>query len=240
MNNAAARWRCSVCGFTAERSFDACSRCGTWNAAIPAIGAELEGSSRGRSRRVLLGDAKAKPVARIRVAEPWHTALGGGLAAKSTALVWGSPKVGKTTEALRLATSVPGAFYVPCEPGQDVEFLANVAARCGLDASGLYVARDECRTLSDVIEAIAEPPAPPLVIVDSLSHLGGVDTWQALRGAFPDNALVCIMQVTKDNRMAGANQLRHIVDTIVRVTRKHLVVSENRYAAGPGVVRAKR
>ena len=188
---------------------------------------------------MLLADAKVRPVVRMNVAEPWQTALGGGLAKKSTILVWGSAKAGKTTEALRLAASVPGALFIPCEPGQDTDFLANLARRDGLDMSGLYVAED-CHTLADVLEALTEPPAPSLAIVDSLSELGGLEAWRELRAAFPNHPLMCIMHTTKNDKMAGENKLKHAADTIVRITRKHLVVSENRYASGPGVVRVPR
>ena len=236
--NAASAWKCSACNATFRESFEACFRCGTWGGAMPAIGVVAPRES-GQSRRVLLADAEPRPVVRLEVAEPWHTALGGGLAEGSSVLVSGSPKCGKTTEALRLACSVPGALFVPCEYGQDAGTLREIADRGGLDISKLYVA-EECHSLPDVLEALSELPAPPLAIVDSLSMLGDLEVWTQLRSACSSTALVCIMHVTKMGRMAGRNVLRHAVDTIVRVTKRDLIVRENRHAAGPDEVRSRR
>ena len=231
-------WKCTACGNVTAEGFDACARCGSWGGAIRAIGVQAPREG-GASRRVLLADAEPRPVVRLEVAEPWHTALGGGLAMGSSVLVDGRPKAGKTTEALRLACSVPGALFVPCEPGQDASSLRTIAEREGLDTSRLYVAED-CRTLAETADALAELPAPPLAIVDSLSFLGDLEAWTLLRGACPSCALLCIMHVTKTGRMAGRNVLRHAADTTVHITKTALIVKANRFAAGPEAVRTLR
>jgi predicted ATP-dependent serine protease len=238
-NNAAGAWKCTACGNVTAEGFDACGKCGSWGGAIRAIGVQAPREV-GSSRWVLLADAEPRPVFRLDVAEPWQTALGGGLAMGSSVLVDGRPKAGKTTEALRLACSLPGSRFIPCEPGQDASRLRIIAEREGLDMSAIYVAED-CRTLAETVDALGELPAgTPLAIVDSLSFLGDLEAWTLLRGACPSCALLCIMHVTKTGRMAGRNVLRHAADTTVHITKTALLVKENRFASGPDAVRVPR
>ena len=233
--NAARAYRCMGCGVEEPRRFECCPKCRMRGGCIPAV----VGQQIGPTRRVLLKDAKARKVERIPVAEPWHTVLGGGLARYSSVLVDGRPKCGKTTELLKLAASVPGALFIPCEPNQDAAVLRMMADRAGLDTSSLYVA-DGVQALPDVLEALSESPPPPLAVVDSLSMLGDVEEWYALRAACRSCALVCVMHVTKRGSMAGRNQLRHLVDAVVHVSKTSLLVKDNRFAVGPEPVRVRR
>ena len=234
------------CGHEQPARFDKCPGCHMRGGAIDAVGSVVARSSGGgASRWVRLSEATAKRVERVRVPEPWQTALGGGMALRSSILVHGRPKAGKTTELLRLACSLPGSRYLPCEPGQDAGFLRMVAERDGLDPSELFVADGALELppgeqFGYVLGALGEPPAPPLAVVDSLSVLGGEAEWEALRKACRGSVLACVMHVTKTGRMGGRNVLHHLADTVVRVTKTALVVRDNRFAAGPGQVTVKR
>lgn len=240
--NAARSFRCLGCGEDQPARFERCPSCQMRGGCIAAVGpAECKHTSLRRP----LSEAKRKSVERVRVPEPWHTALGGGLVARSSVMVWGPAKAGKTTETLRLACSLPGALYIPCEPGQDADFLRMVCDRDGLDLSRLDVsdgASDLPRgeQLGYVLAALREEPAPPLAVVDSLSVLGGEDEWKALREACRRSVFVCVMHVNKQGRIAGKNVIQHHVDTIVRVTKTALYVKDNRFAAGPEAVKVAR
>lgn len=186
-----------------------------------------------------LHEIEARHVERYPVPEPWSSALGGGLAAGSAILLTGRAGSGKTTEALALAAAVPGAVYLPCEPNQSAADLRTISERAGLDPSRIEVG--EPADLSEACAMLAEHPQPPLAIVDSISVLGeACDVWRALRAAAPACAIVCIVHVNKNGRMAGREQLKHLADTVIEVTRRALVTGKNRYAAGSARVRSPR
>lgn len=189
--------------------------------------------------RIPLASFAARELHRLPVPEPWASALGGGLAEGAAILVTGRAGCGKTTEALALAASVPHALYMPCEPNQSPADLRAIALRAGLDISRLNVAQPA--TLAEACAALAERPHPPLAIIDSISVLGeACEVWRALRAAAPDAAIVAIVHVTKDGRMAGREQLVHLADAQITITRSHLVTGKNRHAAGAGRVRTPR
>ena len=189
--------------------------------------------------RVPLATFAARELHRLPVPEPWASALGGGLAAGAAILVTGRAGCGKTTEALALAAAVPNALYMPCEPNQSPADLRAIALRAGLEISRLNVAQPA--TLAEACTALAEHPHPPLAIIDSISVLGeACEVWRALRAAAPNSAIVAIVHVTKTGRMAGREQLVHLADAQITITRSHLVTGKNRHAAGAGRLKTPR
>lgn len=211
---------CAVCGYHAARAWDACPKCNSWGSALPSSSGASSGASSGRSGRLRLGDVPDVPRARLACCEPWRTVLGGGLALGSTTLVHGPRGVGKTTELVRFAASLgAGVLFVCREMGQDPSTLHDVARRTHTDASHLWVS--ESYTLGELCADVARSPAPRVVVLDSLSALAPraeVDALTAVRrAAGRDCALVCVVHVTKAGAMAGAEELGHLCDTIVRV-----------------------
>ena len=237
--NARAAHACAACGLSALRSFDLCPACGAWGVCIPLQARAAAKTKRTPRLRRSLENVEARHVERYPVPEPWHSALGGGLAAGSAILLTGRAGSGKTTEALALAAAVPGAVYLPCEPNQSAADLKAIAERAGLDPSRIEVG--EPADLAEACAMLAEHPQPPLAIVDSISVLGeACEVWRALRAAAPGAAIVCIVHVNKNGQMAGREQLKHLADTVIEVTRRALITGKNRFAAGAARVRSPR
>ena len=207
---------CAACGFSGARGWDACPRCNVWGSALPADAGALR--PRGRTR---LGDVPDVPIVRLACAEPWRTVLGGGLAAGSTTLIYGSRGCGKTTELVRLAGSLGAGVLFSClEMGQDPKTLHAVARRTATDAREPWVS--DSHTLGELCAEVARAPAPRAFVLDSLSSLarGSEEAaLSALRRALPRAcAFVAVLHVTKAGAMAGAEDLAHACDTIVRLT----------------------
>ncbi len=174
---------------------------------------------------------------RLPCAEPWHTVLGGGLVDDSTIIVYGKRGQYKTTRLVALAASLaPGALFAAVEMGQSAAYLSLVADRAGVAASDVWVAGSS--TLGELCAEAGRTPLPRVVSVDSLSSLSrGADevaALGALRRALPKPcALVVVCHVTKDGRLAGAEELAHDCDAIVRCEFGGLTTEgeKNRYGA---------
>lgn len=197
-------------------------------------------SPRSSSIRVRLADFAHAPVLRLRCAEPWSAVLGGGLAESSTVIVYGPRGSFKTTRLVQLAASLTAAgspaLFAAVEMGQSAAYLHDVASRAGVRADDVWIARSG--QLGELCAEVALAPVPKVAIVDSLSSLSrGADEVRALgalRRALPAaSALVVVCHVTKDGRLAGAEDLAHECDTIVRVSPKGLSTEgeKNRYGA---------
>lgn len=237
--NARAAYTCKNCDLVALRSFDYCPDCKAGGVCFRITTRNAARTGRAPRLRRSLNEVEARLVARYPVPEPWNSALGGGLAAGSAILLTGRAGSGKTTEALALAAAVPGAVYLPCEPNQSAADLRTIAERAGLDPSRIEVG--EPVDLAEACAMLAEHPQPPLAIVDSISILGeACEVWRALRAAAPGAAIVCIVHVNKDGQMAGREQLKHLADTVIEVTRRALITGKNRFAAGAARVRSPR
>jgi len=228
---------CLACEQISLVAWEQCRSCGAWGTCADARSAARSAPAVERLR-CSLGSFEARAVERYAVAEPWHTALGGGLAVGSSVLVSGRAGTGKTTEAIRLAASVAGALYLPAEPNQSPADLRAIALRLGLEVDHVEVAQPS--SLDDVLAILREPPDPPLVIVDSLSVLGDpVAAWQQIRGA-TRAAFVSIVHVNKTGRMGGRETLKHLADTVIQITRRSLIVGKNRHASAGGRVSVAR
>lgn len=190
------------------------------------------GRPRGRTKLEDFGD---EPVERVDCAEPWHTVLGGGLVRSSTVIVYGKRGGRKTTRLVRLASSLAsvGALFACTEMGQSAQRLSEIAGRISV-ARKFWMA--SARTLGELCAEVAANPVPSVVIVDSLSSLArGADevaALGALRRATPaTSALVVVCHVTKAGELAGAEELAHDCDAIVRSTPEGLstIGEKNRF-----------
>lgn len=209
-------YRCVFCEHKSARGWDQCPRCRAWGSALPS-------ARPGRpSARTTLADVPADTTARLDCAEPWHTVLGGGLAVASTVIVYGKRGSLKTTRLVQLASSLAsrGVLFACLEMGQNPGRLAEVAARVNASRA-FWIARSS--TLGELCAEVAQNPIPAVVIVDSLSSLSrGADevaALAALRRAAPSScALIVVCHVTKAGELAGAEELAHDCDVIVRAT----------------------
>jgi len=200
--------------------------------------ARAPSASRQTGTRVRLADFRRVPPERIACAEPWHTVLGGGLVVGSTIIVYGRRGTFKTTRLMQLAASLtPGALFAAVEMGQSASYLQLVADRAGVNAGDVWIAGSS--TLGELCVEVALTPAPRAVIVDSLSSLSrGADEVAALgalrRALPPRSALVVVCHVTKDGRLAGAEDLAHDCDAIVRCEPMAVTTEgeKNRYSEG--------
>jgi len=223
-----------------------CTACHSVGSCLAAIG-DFDGPSDDPCQP--LGTAKPRPIARLSVCEPWHTLLGRddepGLPMPddgdgASLLVFGRGGTQKTTMLLELAAHVAkmrdcNAVWVPTEPNQTRDMLMGIAKRIGFDASALRFTT--ASSLAGICEQLQARPRT-LVVVDSLSVFDApVVAWHAIRRACSGAAFAGVVHVNKDGRMAGAEKLRHLCDTVVRTSRSSVAISgKNRF----GPVRSVR
>jgi len=236
------------CSHRTARRFDQCGHCGSINACLPLILREDDDPDAPSDTTtpdpcVPLTTFRDAPVARYRSATPWDLALGGpetpGIAIGSSILVSGRRGTFKTTELLRMAAAYgAGAAFCPLEIGQGAEQMRQIATRCGF-AITEHLVVPPCTDLEGVCESLCARRRK-LVVVDSLSTFRDpVEAFGKLRAATPKATLFLIVHMNKSGQMAHAEQLAHDCDTIVRLTRTHILVeTKNRY--GPTPVRVRR
>ncbi len=137
------------------------------------------------------------------------TALGGGLPAGATVLLWGRGGSGKSRIALRVGTRLGSCLAVSLEMTE--ELCRDTAASAGGDLDQLYITRDEQREL----------PRVRCVVWDSISRtidqdaaLVRLEAWAKKTGGVV--LLVCHANKSGDYR--GPSTLQHWPDAELRVT----------------------
>jgi predicted ATP-dependent serine protease len=67
-----------------------------------------------------------------------------------------------------------------------------------------------------------------------------VRAWFSLREATPGAALICVVHITKNGRMAGAEKLRHLCHAVVYVTSRHISIpGKSRFGPPKKIARPK-
>lgn len=188
------------------------------------------------------------PLHRLRSAEPFDVATGGGIVPGASALLCGAPGAGKSTLMVQVAASVHSSSYVTAE-----EKLCMVARRAQMvGASDAEMSLGESDDAESIAAMITER-RPPLVIVDSLQtvhaggRLGAFGTPSQVRacaamliGAAREagSAIILVCHETKAGAFAGPRTVEHLVDVALRLERepRRLTTIKNRFGpAGTGI-----
>lgn len=203
---------CSHCAFSSGLPFDVCPRCG-WQEP-----AEDDGP-------VTLGDLEGAPAAGLTTRTPWDALAGDRVPYGAVLLVSAYAGTGKTLLLLGLGDAwaqAGGVAYIGSyEMGVDrlVSSARWVGPRFGagvIPYDGPWPWDLSC-------------PRRALVIVDSLSQLGGRDDLSVVEVAERcrawarehDHTVALISHVTKDGDAAGPEKIRHACDIEIEITTAH-------------------
>ena len=228
----AAAFRCTDCGWTANKWVGRCGECQAWGTVeeVGAVRARTTSSTTTSSPAVPIGtvaidSARAIPSG----SDELDRVLGGGFVPGAVILLAGEPGVGKSTllldTAATWARSGRRALYVTGE-----ESAAQVrlrAERIDAVADELYLASES--DLGSVLGQI-DVTVPSLLILDSVQTVssgqvdgaaGGVTQVKEVAASLiavakaRDMTVVLVGHVTKDGSVAGPRTLEHLVDVVL-------------------------
>lgn len=227
-------FRCSECGWAANKWVGRCGECQAWGSVV-----EDTGPGGGAPRTVATTPTRspARPISEISVetarARPTGVAeldrvLGGGLVPGAVVLLAGEPGVGKSTllldVAARAARTGRRVLYVTGE-----ESAAQVRLRAGrIEAVADTLMLADETDLATVLGHI-EQVEPDLLVLDSVQTVasaavegtaGGVAQVREVSASLiaaakaRDMPVVLVGHVTKDGSVAGPRTLEHLVDVV--------------------------
>jgi predicted ATP-dependent serine protease len=213
---------CVICQLQTPKKTEPCPRCGAPDACAPFA----------RKKLPRLSDVKVSPVLRYSIAPDWNAALGGGAAHGAIVLVAGPGGVGKSTEALRIA-SLLGTFDRPtiyAFTERDEKELAAHAKLCGVDATTIEYAR-----LGEIGElwTLLSPGAH--LVLDSYGNLeeSVPEDFDRIRERIYPGTAFIVCHVIKSGDLEGREKLKHKASAVVWVKKKTLRTSKNWHGPAP-------
>lgn len=221
---------CSSCGYVTSKWLGKCPDCGAWNS--------FEENAAPRESTKALNSVEPKPITEINLddvprmlsgSSELDRVLGGGLVHSSVILMAGAPGIGKSSLALKVASTLADhglkALYVSAE--ESAAQIKMRADRITAVSSNLFVSTQN--VLEHIISSIGKLK-PDFVVVDSIqtifkstidSSAGNVSQIRECAADFlrvsksKDVTIVLIGHVTKDGALAGPRVLEHLVDTVL-------------------------
>lgn len=221
---------CSSCGYVSSKWLGKCPDCGAWNS--------FEENAAPRESTKALNSVEPKPITEIDLDDvprmlsgsgELDRVLGGGLVQSSVVLMAGAPGIGKSSLALKVASSLADrglkALYVSAE--ESAAQIKMRADRITAVSSNLFVSTQNM--LEHIIASIGKLK-PDFAVIDSIqtifkstidSSAGNVSQIRECAADFlrvaksKDVTIVLIGHVTKDGALAGPRVLEHLVDTVL-------------------------
>src|SRR3954452_24865268 len=230
MANAAVKFACSECDYTAGRWFGRCPGCGSFGTLVEETPPDAKkGGGRAAKPLLRLVDVETQEAARIPTGVPeLDRVLGGGLVPASLVLVGGEPGVGKSTLLLMALASMSRSRRALLVTGEESPAQVKLrAARLG----GADQVEILAETELDTVCATLERERPDVCVIDSVQTLYSADLGSApgsvaqvreaaarlLRVAKEAGvATILVGHVTKDGSVAGPRVLEHLVDCVLQ------------------------
>ena len=239
MAKRAVRYKCSKCGAVSVIRVGRCPRCGEFDSYEPimddveqSVGTKIRtGSNHKTTSRIwTVDDLSSEHVSTLPTGvTELDRLLGGGLHGGQVVLIGAEPGFGKSTlclEALgRMAENGVTALYASGE--ESAAQIGDRARRIGATSDNLKIVGT---TIVEDVISHAKSIGAGVVCVDSLQAMasdsvdggvGGVSQSKEAAFAFRsfakthDVPFILVSQFTKDDDVAGSNQIPHVVDTIL-------------------------
>ena len=218
---------CGECGYETPRWLGRCPQCGSWNTIVEEERVSLKAPA-APSKAVALKDVSAQAGQRIATGiGELDRVLGGGLTSGMTALIGGSPGIGKSTLLLQCADHLAKVGPVLYASGEESRHQIRLRAdRLGLGGEVLLL----CENSVESILAEAESRKVSFLVVDSIQTMftedapsspGSVTQIRGSAAKFTRFAketgtpVFLVGHVTKEGALAGPKVLEHIVDTVL-------------------------
>ncbi|MFW2512776.1 DNA repair protein RadA [Demequina sp. SO4-13] len=225
-------YRCTECGWTANKWVGQCGECQAWGSLVEAGSAPAGPATKAtatRSPARPIGDIEASASERRATGvDEFDRVLGGGLVPGAVVLLAGEPGVGKSTLLLDVAARAARAgsrvLYVTGEESAGQVRLR--AERIGALDTGMLLAAET--DLGAVLAHIDEVQ-PGLLMVDSIQTLasaavdgtpGGVSQVREVSSSLIQVAksrgfpMVLVGHVTREGTVAGPRLVEHLVDVV--------------------------
>ena len=251
-------FKCSSCGYISPGFFGKCPQCNEWGTINEVQETTQNGvkiTSNKKSKAKKLVSVKAEDSFRLKTdIEEFNRVMGGGIVRDSVSILTAKPGAGKSTLLLQVANdlSKKGKKVLYASGEESETQIKQRAIRITKEISeNIYVYSDT--VLDNVLQEIDEID-PDFIILDSIQTFtlreypsrAGTPT-QVMECAHklveiaknPERPRIVFLvgQMTKEDELAGARSLEHLVDTVLLIEGENqeelrsLLTSKNRYGS---------
>lgn len=251
-------FKCNSCGYISAGFFGKCPQCNEWGTIeeveeIENISTSSKGVKKTKAKKLI--NIKSQDSFRLKTdIEEFNRVMGGGIVRDSISILTAKPGAGKSTLLLQVANDLSEKGYkVLYASGEESENqIKQRALRITKDISeNIYVYSD---TILDNVLVEIEEIDPDFIIIDSIQTFT-LNEYPS-RAASPTQVMECahkmvelaknqerprmvflVGQMTKEDELAGARALEHLVDTVLIIEGENqeelrsLLTSKNRYGS---------
>ncbi|MBP2025726.1 DNA repair protein RadA [Peptoniphilus stercorisuis] len=251
-------FKCNSCGYISAGFFGKCPQCNEWGTieeVEESSGAISSKTSSKKTKAKKLIDIKSQDSFRLKTdIEEFNRVMGGGIVRDSISILTAKPGAGKSTLLFQVANDLSEKGYkVLYASGEESENqIKQRAIRITKDISqNIYVYSD---TILDNVLVEIDEIDPDFIIIDSIQTFT-LNEYPS-RAASPTQVMECahkmvelaknqerprmvflVGQMTKEDELAGARALEHLVDTVLIIEGENqeelrsLLTSKNRYGS---------